>query len=680
MSDAQRWAAHAALIDALARTVVPADEAPDAADAGAADFLRAELFGDRAAERPAILDALDRLAASGFAEGDPLPPGDPALTRLAALIAYGYWADPGNGGNRGGASWAALGYAPEPPGGWVVADVEQRPATVTPDRVADRYDAVVIGSGAGGGTAAAVLAESGRRVLLVERGDWPDALALWRDHLHNPRVDLGFDPLTGPPSAGNDRILDVDGTAAVVGPADARWGNNAMTAGGGTRVYGAQAWRFAPDDFRMASRYGVPDGSALADWPISYDDLEPWYDRAERELGVSGSDRGDTVAGPRSRPYPMPPLPPTTAAAVLARGARRLGLSTLPVPLLVNSVPYGGRSACLRCGACVGFACPAGAKAGSHNTMIRRALATGRCDLLTGATVTRIVVDGRGRAAAVEIATAPGVRRRVAAAEFVVAAGAIESARLLLASAHPGEPDGLGNGTGQVGRHLQGHLYAGALAVFGEPVVDGAGPGPSIATCDYRHGNAGLVGGGMLANEFVLTPAGAYRHLTDAGLIPRTGAESKRLLRAYWPGLERIVGPVQEVTSAESRVTLDPGRSDALGRPLVRLSGSVHPEDRRVQAFLADRAADWLRAAGAVQVVRTEPRPPGAGPSSGQHQAGTLRMGADPATSATDPEGRVWGHANVRVADASTHVTNGGVNPVLTIFANALRISTSMAA
>jgi choline dehydrogenase-like flavoprotein len=126
-------------------------------------------------------------------------------------------------------------------------------------------------------------------------------------------------------------------------------------------------------------------------------------------------------------------------------------------------------------------------------------------------------------------------------------------------------------------------------------------------------------------------------------------------------------------------VTLDRGRHDSYGRPLVRLSGSVHPEDLRTQAFLADRAAGWLTAAGAVQVVRAAPRPAGIGPSSGQHQAGTLRMGADPATSATDPAGRVWGHGNIRVADASVHVTNGGVNPVLTIFANALRVTTDMA-
>jgi choline dehydrogenase-like flavoprotein len=348
------------------------------------------------------------------------------------------------------------------------------------------------------------------------------------------------------------------------------------------------------------------------------------------------------------------------------------------VPLLINSVAYDGRPACVRCGACVGFACPVGAKAGSHNTMIRRALATGRCQLLLRTAVSRITVDASGRVDGVEIADGTGARRPIAAAELVVAAGAVETARLLLASAHAREPDGIGNRTDHVGRHLHGHIYGGALGIFDEEVVDGVGPGVSIATGDYRHGNAGVVGGGLLANEFVPTPVNAYQYLTQAGLIPRYGAESKRLMRDYWPRMQRVVGPVHELTSAGSRVRLDGRLGDHFGMPVARLSGSVHPEDLRTQAFLGDRAADWLTASGAVRVVPIGARPAGAGPSSGTHQAGTCRMGADPARSVTDPFGRIWGHDNVRVVDGSVHVTNSGVNPVLTIFANALRVADDM--
>jgi choline dehydrogenase-like flavoprotein len=140
------------------------------------------------------------------------------------------------------------------------------------------------------------------------------------------------------------------------------------------------------------------------------------------------------------------------------------------------------------------------------------------------------------------------------------------------------------------------------------------------------------------------------------------------------PRMQRVVGPVQEVTSAESRVRLDPQVTDSLGLPVARLSGQLHPEDHRTAAFLSARAAEWLRAAGASSVVLNGRRPDELGPSSGQHQAGSCRMGTDPARSVTDPYGRVWGHDNLRVVDGSLHVTNGGVNPVLTIFANAYRV------
>lgn len=469
----------------------------------------------------------------------------------------------------------------------------------------------------------------------------------------------------------------------MLSPRDGRWGNNAAVIGGGTRVYGAQAWRFTADDFHMATRYGVPGGSALADWPIGYDELEPYYSLAERTMGVAGDVSGDVTAMPRSHDYPMRTLPTSGAARPLQDGARRLGLSTTAVPLAINSEPYGGRGACVRCAECVGFACPVGAKAGSLNTTLAAAIATGRCAVVVSTKAIRLVTELSGRVVGVEVVTDAGgtIRRRTVGAErFVVAAGAIESARLLLNSRSEREPDGIGNGNDLVGRHLQGHVYAGATGLFPDEVVDLVGPGPSIATCDYRHGNAGVVGGGLLANEFVPTPASTYRQLADLGLIPAWGAASKDGMRRLARRMLRVVGPVQEVTSAGSRVRLDPHVRDRFGIPVPRLEGSLHTEDLRTADFLRARAGEWLKASGAERVVIHPLPSPDAGPSSGQHQAGTCRMGDDPATSVVDPYGRVWGHDNVMVADGSVHVTNGGVNPVLSIVANALRIAELAAA
>jgi choline dehydrogenase-like flavoprotein len=325
----------------------------------------------------------------------------------------------------------------------------------------------------------------------------------------------------------------------------------------------------------------------------------------------------------------------------------------------------------------VGFACPVEAKNGSENTVLTRAAATGNLSILLGTRAERIATDTSGRVAGVDLGGDHGGsywRLAVSAEEVVVAAGAVETARLLLASRSEREPDGLGNAHDQVGRHLQGHLYGGAIGIFDDVVNDLAGPGPSISTHDFRHGNDGLVGGGMIANEFVPTPVDTFGYLRRAGLIEPHGLAAKQGLRRLLPRMQRVVGPVHEVTSADTRVRLDTSVTDSVGMLVARLSGQLHPNDFAVQRLLGERAADWLRAAGASTVIAYGSSPQNVVLSNGQHQAGTCRMGNDPATSVTDQYGRVWGHSNLRVIDGSLNVTNGGVNPVLTIFANAFRI------
>ncbi len=684
-------------LQAAVDAVVPADDLPSASAVGVATFLASEAIDSAGwtARIVAVLDRLDEAAAEQGGQTFGLLDAreqQQVIERLAdepdvgwflTSVNAAYYADPASGGNDGPAVWAALGWTPQPRGGWpdVAVPALDRSAVIGHGQVQPRYDAVVIGSGAGGGVAAAELTAAGRTVLVVERGDFPATAHLAEDHLRNARTDIGLDHRTLVPSRGNPRTIEVGDHDETLSAWDPRWGSNAYTLGGGTRVYGAQAWRFVPEDLAMASTYGVPEGSALADWPISYADLEPFYSRAEAEIGVCGTTEGDSALAPRSQPFPMPPMPLTQPARLLAEAAGRLGVSTLPVPLAINSVPYAGRPACARCRQCVGFACPVEAKNGSHNTTLARAAATGRLHLLLGTRAERLTFDARGRVTGVVlVAEADGRpwRSEVAADDVVVSAGAVESARLLLTSTSEQEPHGAGNNADQVGRHLQGHLYAGALGIFDDPVNDYVGPGPSIATNDFRHHNrvpgGELVGGGMIANEFVPTPTSTYLYLSGAGLLPRHGLAAKQRMRHLMPRLQRVVGPVQEVTSAESRVRLDPRVRDSLGLPVARLSGRLHPEDHRTAAFLGERAAEWLRAAGASTVIVAGRRPDELGPSSGQHQAGSCRMGSDPAHSVTDPDGRVWGHDNLRVVDGSLHVTNGGVNPVLTIFANAYRV------
>ncbi|HTE70167.1 MAG TPA: GMC family oxidoreductase N-terminal domain-containing protein, partial [Actinomycetes bacterium] len=487
--------------------VVPADDFPSASQAGGLRFWSLITGSERpdwAARVIAVLDMLDRRAGGRFADLDVAARAavldglvdDPDFVWFAQLVNAGFYADPGNGGNDDAVSWRMLGWSPAPAGGWLTEDVwmPARGPIIRRDQVAARYDAVVVGSGAGGGVAAWALAQSGRSVLLVERGDYPDTAYLARDHLRNARTDSGLDHRTLRSSAENPRTLLLGADPVVLPAWDPRYGSNADTFGGGTRVYGAQAWRFMQEDFAMASTYGIPDGSALADWPIGYDEMEPFYTQAEYEIGVCGSAEPHAGSTRRSRPYPMSPMPLTAPARRLLMGAEAIGLTTVPVPLAINSTPYDGRAACPRCRQCVGFTCPVEAKNGSHNTVLARAAATGNLSVLLGTRAERIVTDVTGRVNGVDLVGEVGGSRwrlTVGTEDVVVAAGAVESARLLLASGSDREPNGLGNSQDQVGRHLQGHLYGGAIGIFDDVVNDLVGPGPSISTHDFRHGNDG---------------------------------------------------------------------------------------------------------------------------------------------------------------------------------------------
>ncbi len=686
-----------AIVEAVANRMIPGDAWPSATEGGVMDYLER-----RAAEEPAEwqavilpgLRALDAEAAARYGapyaaltetqQDELLKLAEQQLVRdwpvapkpwfelLLCLVAEGYYGSPEAGGNREAKSWDMIGFRPGPVPGSEAPVQETDLETRTMDQLRDRYDAIVVGAGAGGSVAAALLAEAGLQVLVVERGSWLRYDQVGSDHLRNHRLSR-YGHNTGPSLTGHPRtFLGTDGTERITAPHEGDYHNNAMTVGGGTRVYGAQAWRFHADDFRMATRYGVPEGSSLSDWPISYDELEPYYERAEWEVGVSGHGDAHPGRGHRRSPYPMPALPLTLEAERLARAAANLGWNAGPVPLLINTVERDGRPACGRCGQCVGFACPTNSKNGGHNTMLVRALATGNCDLICDTAVERVDTEGGKRATGVRLVTeTAGVaaRRQVRAGQVVVAAGAIESARLLLNSASDAEPQGVGNRHGQVGLHLQGHVYSGALGLFDEQVMDGLGPGVSIATFRFDHGNDGIIGGGMLANEFTRLPLiHWYRALAPDA--PRWGHAGKTTMRDAYLRTSQIQGPIQEIPTADSRVRLSPAVKDRFGIPVVQLSGSVHPESLRAADMLGEQAANWLTAAGARQVWRTRP---GGGLSGGQHQAGTLRMGADPATSVTDPLGRVHGYDNLWVSDGSVHVTNGGVNPVLTILALAFR-------
>ena len=535
-------------------------------------------------------------------------------------------------------------------------------------------NAVVVGAGAGGGVVAKELCEAGLSVVILERGEWVSFETHGQDELLNQRTTV-LGNAYGPDDRSPRVIESAPGKWSLVMPNEGGYNNNAACVGSGTVSYGAMAWRYMEKDFRMRSTYGAPEGSTLEDWPISYGELEPFYEKAEREIGVSGDMSANPFAPPRRSPFPMPAFPYNREALVLEAAAKRLGCHPFPIPMLRNSVPYGGRNACVHNRYCCGFACPNNAKNGTHNTVIPRALATGNCELRVRSTASEVVVDDGGYARGVRYFDQEDQAQYQTCDLVVVSGGAIETARLLLNSKSHLFPSGAGNRFDWVGRNLQGHAYSGAWGEFADEIFDDVGPGATIAISDYSHGNPGMRGGAVLCNEFIRPPYSfASIRPPDA---PRWGKAHKDYQRRFYKRTATLMGPVQEMPVFGARVQVDPSVVDHWGIPVARLSGERHPHDVEIGRFIAAQAERWLKEAGAV---RTWTSVPGGGLSGGQHQAGTCRMGDDPRTSVTNKFGQVHDIENLFLSDASLHVTNGGFNPVLTIMALGYWVGSHIAA
>ena len=525
-------------------------------------------------------------------------------------------------------------------------------------------NAIVVGAGAGGGVVAKELSEAGLTVVVLERGGWVSFETYGQDELINQRT-TALGTAYGPDER-HPRVAEDGGEWITVGPTDYRYGNNAACVGSGTVSYGALAWRYMEKDFRMRSTYGAPEGSTLEDWPIAYGDLEPFYEKAEWEVGVAGDMSANPFAPPRRRSYPMPPFPLNREGRLLDAAARRLGFHPFPIPMLRNSVPYGGRGACVHNRYCVGFACPNNAKNGSQNTVIPRALATGNCEVRTNSVVSEVVVDDHGFARGVTYFDANDQRQYQTADLVVLSGGAIETARLLLNSKSRLFPSGAGNRYDWVGRNLQGHAYSGATGQFEDQVNDDVGPGATVGIGDFSHGNPGLRGGSVICNQFIRPPyAFSGQHAPGE---PRWGKAHKDYQRRYFKRTVSVHGPVQEMPVFDLRVQVDPSVRDHWGIPVARLSGNHHPYDVEIGRFIAGKAEQWLKEAGATRTWTNVPELVSAS-RGGQHQAGTCRMGADSKSSVTNKFGQVHDVDNLFIADGSLHVTNGGFNPALTIMA-----------
>ena len=417
-------------------------------------------------------------------------------------------------------------------------------------------NAIVVGAGAGGGVVAKELAVNGLSVVLFERGGWPDYDAHINDELISQRTQV-LGSAFGPDPIKHPRVrIHEDGSRQIVTPIRGGYGHNAACVGSGTVSYGAMAWRFMPEDFKLKSTYGHVEGSTIEDWPVSYEDLEPFYEKAEWEIGVAGDDSQNPFAPPRKKAQPMPPFENNREGRVLAAAAVRLGLHPFPIPMLRNSVPYNGRPACIRNRTCVGFACPVDGKNGTQNTVIPTAMETGNCEVRTHCQVAEIISDAAGRVSGVKYYDRENKGQTQTADLVILAASATETARLLLNSPTDLHPNGLGNDHDWVGRNLQGHAYTGAYGIFDYEVTDFAGPGATFGLCDFNHHNEGIIGGGLLCNEFNALPY-LYTGIRPPG-SKRWGREHKDFQMRNIKRTAGLHGPIQEIPNFDARVRLDP--------------------------------------------------------------------------------------------------------------------------
>jgi choline dehydrogenase-like flavoprotein len=438
--------------------------------------------------------------------------------------------------------------------------------------------------------------------------------------------------------------------------------------------FAANYWRFRPVDFKERSKLGPISDTALADWPITYEELEPYYTKVDWEIGVSGAP--GPFDAPRSRPYPLPPLPNKSSGVLLERAAHALGLHAQVSPVAILSRPYDGRSPCMACGHCSYYGCEFGAKSSSLVTVIPKAMATGRCEVRAESTVFRVETNAAGRTTGVAYWDKNGRERHQPSRAVILAANGAETTRLLLLSTSPRFPQGLANSSGNVGRHIMFNGHAGTFGRFEHPLNEYKGVVATRTIHNFYEADAerGFYGGGGIDARFNYGPiAFAIEGLPPD--VPSWGREYKRALRDYYTHSVRFAAHITTLPMASNTITLDASHPDKWGRPGFRLTYRDHPDDMKAKQWFRDRTEELMHAAGATRVWNQ----PIATTDGGVHLLGTARMGNDPRDSVVDRYHRAHDVPNLFICDGSSFVTSGRGQPTMTIQALAFRAAEHIA-
>ena len=546
------------------------------------------------------------------------------------------------------------------------------------------YDVVIIGSGASGGAVAYTLCKAGYKVAVLEKGRLLKREEFSKDELAYCRRDLVTPNLFDEYHTIEEKV---DGKWVATPTYESGWSFwNGNIVGGSSNFMSGMLHRLHPDDFRLKSKYGEIAGANVVDWPITYEELEPYYTLAEELVGISGHYEPHKYEPKRSTPnFTQPPTKENAVVRLLDKSCKALEITPLVTPRAVLSKNKPGRDACYYSNFCGSYGCSSGAKSSSREALLKPALATGNLTLMSNSYVKYLHSDSKDEVSyAVVVDTITGKEKHIKAKMFVVAAQAHESARLLLNSANKHHPDGLANSSGELGKNLifsgggsgQGELHKESLKEikFDELMTTGLFVNRSVLDWYFiDHWWYGKFKGGSV--EFM------FEHQNIITRARKNNYKNGQLLWGNELG-EHVVKRMTEQKSIRFEifndwlpnddcfVSLDPTHKDKYGMPVGKLRVEGHPQDIKVGKYIAKKCEKILEEMGAKNVY--------SGISSAPAQnlvAGGCRFGDDPKTSVLNKYCQAHDVNNLFVADASFMPTGGSVAYTWTIYANAFRVA-----
>jgi len=548
----------------------------------------------------------------------------------------------------------------------------------------ERTDAIVVGLGASGAIIAEKLATAGAKVIGFDKGahfseeDFRFKHDELRYYSRGALVpDMSVNPITWRAADRHEASI-LPWASGPAGSSEPLFGLPSYGTGGGSVHWGGLSWRFRQADFRMRSaiieRFGqdaLPEDTTLVDWPISYEDLEPYYDCVEWEQGVSGQagnvngeilEGGNPFESPRKRGYPMPPLRRGAADARFVEAGKRLGYHPFPQPAAIASVDLNGRSACVYCGFCHGFPCHVNAKTSTQVTSIPTALATGNLEIRPFTRVFQVNRDStRRRVVGVSYFDADGRVRELEADVVVLAAYSLENTRLLLVS-------GI-NENGQVGQHFMTHNFGWFNGILPEWTNPFMGPLTAASTIDdvtselIPDNEEGVLWGSpIISFPGDIQPIEAVHNMSPTA--PRWGEGFKDWLRENYRRLFRMYSETTNFPSQRHYCDLDPKITDPFGQPALRVTHDWDERDIKSVKVLSKIKRAIAEEMGMIEWWEHSPAP---FYHLGTHEVGTHRMGEDPSTSVVDPFGESHECKGLYVVGGGQFPSYGAYNPTETI-------------